>query len=49
MSHFGAYLKDTKDGVRLMKGHYAAIHHDACNNREAYLRYVKTRGTEHCK
>lgn len=38
-----------KDGVFLMKGHYPAIRNDACNNKEAYLRYVKNHSAENCK
>lgn len=38
-----------KDGVSLMKGRYAAIHNDACNNKEAYLRYMKNHSAENRK
>ena len=47
--YFSERIKIMKDGVFLMKGHYAAIHNDAYNNKKACLCSVKSRGTQNCK
>lgn len=46
--YFSEHLKRMKDGVFLRKGHYAAIHGAACNNKACFC-YKKNRSTQNCK